>query len=204
MAPPKENSEMKVLRYVFVMMLVCALSHVARADDFKLGVLDAPTTTIDYTGGTLNVDFSNCGHDIGCVTIANDSGHTLTSLVIDFSAIGLTTTGNCLTGNSEIFTSCTESLIDNGTEYQFDFSGGSGIPDGSNNRNYFGDDYYSYCNNNNNTFTIEETGENPRDFGPLSISSTPEPASFWLLSTGVLLFGGFLYRRRLGLDSMGS
>lgn len=197
---------MKLLRFLPLIATVCMLSGIAKADDFKLGVLDAPTTTIDYTGGVLDVDFSKCGSDLGCVTIANDTGHTLTSLQIDFSAVGLKTTGNCLTGNSEIFTTCTETLIDNGTEYQFDFSGGTGIPDGSNNRNYYSNGFWNYCNNNDNTFTIEEEGENPKDFGPLSIepvSVTPEPASFWLLTTGVLLFGGFLYRRRMGTGVLG-
>jgi hypothetical protein len=200
---------MKLLRFLPLIATVCMLSGIAKADDFKLGVLDAPTTTIDFTGAPLDVSFANCGFDIGCVTIANDTGHTLTSLQIDLSSADLKTTGNCLTGNSEIFTSCTETLIDNGTEYQFDFSGGTGIPDGSNHNNCYGYSYSNYCNNNDNTFTIEEQGENPKDFGPLTVdpatpvSVTPEPASFWLLTTGVLLFGGFLYRRRMGTGVLG-
>ncbi len=76
---------MKLLRCLFALTMVCAVSGIARADgtDFKLGVLDAPTTHIDYTGQPLVVSFSSCGYDEGCVTIENDTGKTLTSLTID-------------------------------------------------------------------------------------------------------------------------
>jgi hypothetical protein len=188
---------MKFLRCLLALTFVCALSGMARADDFKLGVQDAPPTPIDYFGGILDVTLGSCGnHNVldGCVTIENDTGHTLTSLQIDVPMAGLMTSGNCLTGNSEIFTSCVESIV--GSDYQFDFSGGNGIPSP--------DRWGDYCAND--TFTIEEEGENFHDFGPLAIepvSPTPEPASLMLLATGFLLCAGFIYRRRMGADTLG-
>jgi hypothetical protein len=54
------------------------------------------------------------------------------------------------------------------------------------------------------TFTIEEQGIDPKNFPDATISSpTPEPASLMLLATGFLLCAGFIYRRRMGADSLG-
>jgi hypothetical protein len=188
---------MKLLRYLPLIAMVCALSSVAKADDFKLGVQDAGPTYIDYTGGVLNVMFGSCGNNSmdGCVTIENGTGHALTSLQVDFPIAGLTTTGNCLTGNSEFLKNCSWTTV--GDDYQFVFSGGSGIPAGRGDGDYDKDDPY---------FTLIETGECYTDFGPISIgpvSPTPEPASLLLLATGSLLCAGFIYRRRMGAASSG-
>jgi hypothetical protein len=191
---------MKLLRCLFALLFVCALSGMARADDFKLGVQDSNPTAIDYTGGVLNVSFASCGKGTpsteGCVTIKNDTGKSLTSLWIDFPIAGLTTTGNCLTGNSEFFTSCKWTTV--GDDYQFYFSGGPGVPAGKGDGDYDKDDPF---------FTIIETGECYTDFGPLSVTSTaptPEPASLMLLATGFLLCAGFIYRRRMDAANLGS
>lgn len=190
---------MKLLRYLPLIAMVCALSSVAKADDFKLGVQDANPTFIDYTGGVLDVTFGSCGNGTpttdGCVTIENGTGHALTSLQIDVPIAGLTTTGNCLGGTAEFFTSCVETTV--GQDYQFVFSGGTGIPAGPGDGDFDKDDPY---------FTITETGENYNDFGTITVgpvSATPEPASLLLLATGSFLCAGFIYRRRMGAASLG-
>ena len=106
---------------------------------------------IDYTGSPLTVSFSSCGKNTpvtdGCVTIANDTGKTLTSLLIDIVANQATIHdggGGCLSTTPGI--QCAYSLIDNGTVYQFLFTG-LDIPPAS-----------EWCDTD--TFTIEEQGVN--------------------------------------------
>ncbi len=150
----------------------------ARADDFKLGVQDSPPTPIDYTGSPLTVAFGSChnGNALdGCVTIENDTGKTITSLVIDIFADPATINdggGGCSSEALPIV--CNYSLIDNGAEYQFLFTG-LNIPTNS-----------EWCTTD--TFTIEEQGINYRDFltpryrhPPLSLPATcclPQDSSF--------------------------
>ncbi len=189
---------MKLLRCLFALTLVGTLSGMARADDFKLGVLDAPPTSIDYTGSPLTVSFGSCGWGSpstdGCVTIANDTGKTLTSLLIDITANEATIKdggGGCQSTAPGV--KCQYSLIDDDTVYQFLFTG-LDIPPAS-----------EWCTTD--TFTIEEKGVDYWKFPDASVggpSVTPEPASLMLLATGFLLCAGFVYRRRMGADTFGS
>lgn len=197
---------MKLLRYAVALMFVCAMSGMAKADDFKLGVQDAGPG-IDYTGTPLtNLGFKSCGNglgvDYGCVTIENETGAPLTSFQLEFSSTGLITTGAC--GSvSAYFTTCTESMV--GKDYLFTFSGGTGVPYDTNAWKKKEDKTEKKDPDDAmDTFTIVESGENRNDFGPMMLTTTPEPSSVLLMSTGVLLLGGlFYYKRRNGLDSMG-
>ncbi len=117
---------MKLLRCLFALTFVCAVSGMARADDFKLGVLDAPPTHIDYTGSPLTISFGSCGNHTpvtdGCVTIENDTGKTITSLLIDIVPNSYTVAdgdGGCL---SQKGITCTYTEI-NDNLYQFLFTG---------------------------------------------------------------------------------
>jgi len=187
---------MKFLRCLFALTFVCALSGMARADDFKLGIQDAGPSNYTYTGGTLDVHFFSCGphsSDEGCVTILNDSGKTITTLTIDVPVGEYTDIqdgANCLEGRG--FATCAPPpLVDGGADWQFVFTG-LDIPDGG------------WCNGDD-TFEIVETGVPFRDFPESTVqtSVTPEPASLMLLATGFLLCAGFIYRRRMGADSLG-
>jgi hypothetical protein len=193
---PKENKEMKSLRCLSALVFVCALSGMAKADDFKLGVLDAPPTPFKYTGSPLTEGFSSCGkgtpQDYGCLTIENDTGKTLTSLMIDITANKFTVAdgdGGCL---SQKGIDCSYTPLDiNGiTVYQFIFTN-LDIPT-----------YSEWCTTD--TFTIEEQGINPKNFPDATVSSvTPEPGSLLLLATGFFLFAGFVYRSRMGASTLG-
>jgi PEP-CTERM motif len=185
---------MKSLRYLFALLFVCALSGMARADDFKLGVQDAGLG-YQYTGGTLTVPaFGDCTPadplNNGCVTIWNDTGSTITGLVIDVPNVPiLQNDPNCL-----ILDGCSFTLIDLGggnSEWQYIFTG-LDVPYGGVNGVGF------------DTFTIIETGIPEADFPAVTVTATPEPASLMLLATGLLLCAGFIYRRRLDGTNLGS
>jgi hypothetical protein len=188
---------MKLLRYALALLTMCALSGMGQAHAFKLGILDAPPSEIEFTGAPLTgLMFASCGGGStdGCITIENDTGHMITSLQLEFSATGLTTSGGCdSTGTSIAFTNCSFSeTTGSNPQYVFDFSGGPGIG------------FMEGDDGGGNTFTIQVTGEPYTDFGPLTLTSTPEPSSIVLLSTGGLLLGAFFYyKRRNGLGEMG-
>lgn len=194
---------MKFLRYVLAIMTMCALGVTVQAHAFKLGVLDAGPG-FDYTGTPLtNLLFSPCstGSLDGCITIENETGAVLTGFQLEFSNTGLTTQGAC--GVTGSFSSCTESM--GGGNYFFTFSGGTGVPFDANAGNENEESAESWDTDDlTDTFTIQVTGEPYTDFGPLTLTATPEPSSIWLLSTGGLLLGAFFYyKRRKGLGELG-
>jgi hypothetical protein len=197
---------MKLLRCLFALILVCALSGMAKADpiDFHMVVVDPPGFNVtDLTTMSSTVGFTACdagqlpsgivGSYVGCDTFENLTGSSLTSLELVFPDTGALVgqSANCTAdpGPVNFFTSATCSIV-NGF-FVLDYSGGSipqGFPDG--------------------VFTIAESGVDPSQFpdGTLTanLTATPEPGSLWLMSTGVLLLGAFFYSRpRNGLGSMG-
>ena len=188
---------MKLLRYLFALVFVCALGGMARADDFKLGVQDAGLG-YQYTGGTLQVPaFGDCTPadplNNGCVTIWNDTGNTITGLIIDVpnTQVIQDDPGGpaCLITND-----CSFTPIYNGdviSEYEYVFTG-LDVPYGGVNGVGF------------DTFTIIETGIPEADFPAVTVTATPEPASLMLLATGLILCAGFIYRRRLDGANLGS
>jgi hypothetical protein len=197
-------SEMKYLRCLFALMLVCALSGMAKADpvDFHMVVVDPPGFDVtDLTTTSATVGFSACdpgqlptgitGTYVGCDTFENLTGATITSLQLVFPDVGALVgqAANCTpdgTSTLNFFANASCSLV-NG-EFILNYYGGSGIPVGF----------------PNGVFTIAESGVDPSDFPDGTLTVTPEPSSIWLLSTGALLLGAFFYsRRRNGLGSMG-
>lgn len=193
---------MKLLRCLFALTLVCALTGMAKADpiDFHMVVVDPPGFAVNdlYTASST-VQFQACdtgqlpsgivGSYVGCETFENLTGAPLTSLELMFPDIGALTTqsANCTAdaGPVNFFTSATCS-IENGF-FVLDYYGGS-IPQGF----------------PNGVFTIAEAGVDPSEFPEGTLTSTPEPSSIWLLSTGTLMLGAFFYSRRgKGLGSMG-
>ncbi|MFP5233770.1 MAG: PEP-CTERM sorting domain-containing protein [Acidobacteriota bacterium] len=188
----------KIVRSLFLCLLVFGLTRASYA--FKLGVLDAPPPTFEYTGAPLNITFSSCGAGSsstdGCASIINDTGATITSLLVDVPARELAgqSAVSCLQAPGSLFSSCMVSEIDSNTEYQFDFTGGD-IPFST----------FSNCDTDDATFfQIEEQGVNYQSITADLTAPTPEPASIWLLASGMLLLAGFLYRRRLFCGAVGS
>jgi hypothetical protein len=193
---------MKLLRCLFALMLVCALSGMAKADpiDFHMVVVDPPGFDVtDLTTTSATVGFTACdagqlpsgivGTYVGCDTFENLTGGPLTSLELAFPDTGALVgqVASCTpdAGPVNFFTTATCSIVDG--FFVLDYSGGS-IPEGF----------------PGGVFTIAEEGVDPSLFPDGTLTTTPEPSSIWLLSTGALLLGAFFYsRRRNGLGSMG-
>jgi hypothetical protein len=200
---------MKLFRYLFAIMLTCALSAMAKADtaDFHMVIVDPPqgsfsTTPITSLTPPPIISFSNCAPGQipgtvdpyeGCASFENSTSSALTSLQLEFPDTDIlnSQTPNCspdpgvVSGASVDFFKTFSCSIVNGN-YILDFSNGN-IPVGA-------------------LFTIAENGVAADCFpdGTLTSTSTPEPSSIWLLSTGALLLGGFFYtKRRNGFGATG-
>jgi hypothetical protein len=202
---------MKLLRCLPLIAAVYMLSGIAKADpvDFHAVIVDPPapppgsfpTTPITSLTSPTVVEFSACvAGEIpgtvdpyqGCASFENSTTAPITFLQLEFpntSALN-SQTANCMLDGADtpsgptsvnFFQNVSCSLV--GNNYILDFSDGS-IPVGD-------------------LFTVAENGVSPDDFPNGTLTSTPEPASIWLLSTGVLLLGFFFYKRRTGFGGIG-
>jgi hypothetical protein len=183
---------MKLLRYLAAIVLMCGLSAVAKADDFQMVVIDpftGPYSINPISTNAFSFGFAECEEPgqvpagstfDGCFTGQNETGAILTSLqmtipVFDDQTAGCSPSGTGLDLFSDV--TCGENSSD--TDYILSFSGGS-ITEGE-------------------IFTVAETGVAPEDFPDVAVvANAPEPASIWLLATGLLMSGVFFvdWRRR--------
>jgi hypothetical protein len=213
---------MRTLRYLLAMALVCALSGVARADDYQMTVVDPnpPANLITQIySDNFSVTLSPCQSSqlfglsaatyIGCFTGENDTGKPITSLQILIPVFNFNNQVDqpaCAPVSQDIFTKITCGFTNNNKDTFVDLSGGN-IPaatgingdcdnDGDGGSRLNNDDVA--CNAAS-IFTIAEAGVPARDFPSFDVQAnvTPEPSSIWLMSSGILSIGLFgAYRRR--------
>ncbi len=203
---------MKLLRTLLIAAAVSGMTLSAFGDplDFALNVLDPPPNfpilnALDITSAApFSVTFGGCPQFItngtnptatGCFIGLNDTGQTITSLDLSFQnttnsdPTDVTTVLNgqsvsCDVSNSmSLFGNVTECAAASGPNgfYNMGFDGGSGILNGQ-------------------TFYIAEAGPDPTAFSGTNtgtIGFAPEPGSLVLLSTGAIMAGLLLQRRRV-------
>ena len=184
-----------LLRVLFVLALFCGITSHARAAgvDFHVQVLD-PTNmcftnpslcvvvdstapfAVTFTSATCGLDGLPTGPTDGCLIVVNDTFDTFTSLDLTFPGLG-SLTFDCPTSDpASVFahSSCTSS---GGIDNLF-FSGGAGLPGG-------------------HLMFIFEDGADPALFnGTGTVGITPEPDSFFLLSTGTMMMAAGLFLKR--------
>lgn len=185
---------MKNLGFFSLLILLCGLSGTAKA--FQFSIQDP--LTVDalevFAGTPFTISFEACqlgeGAD-GCFYGANASGATLTSLDAVFpitTAIFTTSGPTCDLTNHPVseFSAAPICGTDPSdlSDYELLLTGSPGIPIGG-------------------FFTIEETGVSADDFpdgtgvaGGLGASAVPEPGSIALISTGTVILGVLLFRRK--------
>ncbi|MHB1958288.1 MAG: PEP-CTERM sorting domain-containing protein [Acidobacteriaceae bacterium] len=192
---------MKVFLSFIALVLLCGFSSVAGASslDFKMGALDAPTTSFFNITGTapFDITFSNCPSFIpngdGCFLAVNDTPHlTFTSLTMSFPTNQYIAGQNaaCDTtnfGSSLPFAFTSDSCKLEGTNFLLNFFGGPGISPGQ-------------------TLDIVESGvpywEFPQGTGTVGI--VPEPSSVVLMATGLMLMFGFFFATGRGRQALES
>jgi hypothetical protein len=186
---------------LLVITMVFALSGIAKADnlDFHMVVVDAgtPASTIYLVPppSPVTFQFDPCNPLLsptadGCAYFVNLTGSTLTNLTLvlpdsgnalgqmpNLDQSGFTT----LAGGPETYFFTQTQYSISGGNYILSFSGGSIL--------------------NDQAFTIAENGVDV-SATPWTgtLTTTPEPNSIWLLSTGAMMLGAFFYyKRRNGL-----
>jgi hypothetical protein len=139
-----------MLRCLFAVVLVCSLTRLAKADDFKDVIVD-PTVPLDLiqevTSDDFTVSFPTTGPAAGCqasqlpgvsdpqdfdacFTGINLTGKPLTAIDIELPVFtdpytGLPDTPSCPTETSDVFTSITCGYTNGGADYLLEFSGGN-------------------------------------------------------------------------------
>jgi hypothetical protein len=191
---------MKIIRYLFAIALACGAASVAKADavDFRMNVLDPNFSRVNISSQPFAVTFGTCDFNFlpsgitptpeGCFYGKNVSNQTWTSLTFFFPKVGAIAgqTANCAPqANANIFSAAQCGTT--GNQFFLVFTGGS-IPNSG----------------PGSEFVIVESGappydpNNPNSFpiGTLTFNAVPEPSSILLLSTGTLIVGLFLLKRR--------
>jgi hypothetical protein len=193
-----------LLRILFALALLCGGSSLAHADgvDYRMTVLDpqagcfpndnsdcvitTPGKVLDGVGISVGscTPFGLTGPEglFGCLIINNLTGQTVTSLNLGFAVAPIGQDASCDAGGQDGLPSVLNPTSNCGAQangfYSLDFSGGTGIPNGSD-------------------IVVYEEGAAPDLFtdGTASVGVTPEPDSLLLFSTGVMMAGLYMSRR---------
>lgn len=193
---------MRRMHYLLAVALVCGVAISAKADDFRMVVLDPPPPsfpTFPIFDSPFSFTFSPCavgqlptgtqGTYDGCFSGVNRTGQDWTSLTLNFSnnsALSDAAPANCSLdgGGLDIFAAPGPGNCDLQLDQQYALIFNGGVL------------------SNNENFVIAEQGVNPSDFPEVTASFTtpsaiPEPETLWLLSTGIAFAGSLLRRRRV-------
>jgi hypothetical protein len=190
------------MRYLLAIALVCGVAGSAKADDFRMVVLDPPPAsfpTFPIFDSPFTFSFAPCavgqlptgaqGTYDGCFSGVNRSGADWTSLTLNFSnnsALSDAAPANCSLdgGGLDIFPAPGAGNCDLQSDEQYVLLFNGGIL------------------SNNENFVIAEQGVDPSEFPEVTASFTtasavPEPESIWLFSTGIVLAGSLLRKYRI-------
>jgi hypothetical protein len=196
---------MKTFRHLIALAICLGMTGIASADpvDFKMNVLDPLSGGEPEYSNTFSFNFVACSTFAnapsglaptdGCfegmnatgvqIPFSNNVAQTWTSLVLTFSNVAAlqNQVGDCVSLDApdsifSVVTSC--GLNPGNTTWVLSFTNGVIAP---------GDSFF-----------IAEDGVPPGSFPTVSAvaGTTPEPSSILLLSSGVIMFGMFLYAER--------